>query len=120
MCKRCPSNTNPKFVSDALKDDRLLEQTAQSIDIDVTILRNKLRDAWYSDRNRFDEATLNVLWEIERTGGYSIAQTELIADAIRATTESKLSSETTAKHVLHLISVGESFDRPYASTNKNT
>ena len=59
-------DVNPEYVSEALEDDRLLKQTAQSIGIDATILRNKLRDAWYSDRSRFDEVTL---WVIDRKNG---------------------------------------------------
>jgi hypothetical protein len=90
--------------------DNLLEQTTQTIDINTTELRNKLQNGWYDDRNCFDEATLNVLWAIESAGNYSITKMELMSDAIRVKSNTKLSTEDTAKHILYLISI----NRPFA------
>jgi hypothetical protein len=76
MIIHCDEIVNPEF-------DRLLEETAQKLYLDPIVLHKSLQDAWFNNRDRFDDSTLNILWEIEKLGGYSIPQLELIGALIR-------------------------------------
>lgn len=90
--------------------DRQLEQTASRLDIPPVILHRMLRNAWYSNRERFDDETLEILWETEKLGGYSIQQIGLIGCGIRKNI-GVMSSLTCIQTVKKMILAGADFDR---------
>lgn len=87
----------------------LIRYIARKLDREEEILERKLYSAWAKHPESFDELTLTILAEVEKIGGYSIAQMELIGDCIRGSSEDFRYSHARALEVKDMTAAGDEF-----------
>lgn len=114
--------TNLDYL-DARSPERieLVQSLAEKLEIDTITLERNLCQGWRKHPEAFGMTTRGLLLEIEKYGGYSIAQMELIGDAIRLNADHIVPCAT-AGAIRTKILTGQSFEeiiRWLLSTNSN-
>lgn len=87
----------------------LVQELAEKLGIDLKELERRLYQGWVKHPGAFGLATQGLLIEIEKYGGYSIAQMELIGDGIRSQMDNGIPS-LIASAIRKKVLAGRSFD----------
>jgi hypothetical protein len=86
----------------------LVRDVARRIGRSPEELERKFHEAWAKNPGSFDRQTIEILAEIKKIGGYSIAQVELIGDGIRGASQ-RFTTHAHALDVKNIVLAGHEF-----------